>query len=115
MVAANATEFSEGVFVKNTWGPDSKDPQPWLQLVLAKPVIVSHIKLMEGKFGSGSRVQEYVLEAKVSNEWKTIHSGRSIGGDCNILLAESVVSDTFRLHVLKWDGHMDLNSFELYE
>ena len=115
MVAATATEFSEGIFVKNTWGPTSKDPQPWLQLVLANPATVSQIKLMEGKFGSGSRVQEYVLEAKVSNGWETIHSGQTIGGDCNILLTEPVESDTFRLHVLKWDGYMDLNSFELYE
>jgi len=115
VVAATATEFSEGIFVKNTWGPTSKDPQPWLQLVLANPATVSQIKLMEGKFGSGSRVQEYVLEAKVSNGWETIHSGQTIGGDCNILLTEPVESDTFRLHVLKWDGYMDLNSFELYE
>jgi len=115
VVAANATEFSEGIFVKNTWGPDSKDAQPWLELKLAKPATVSQIKLMEGKFGSGSRVQEYVVEAKVSGDWKIIHSGQSIGGDCNILLKEPETSDTFRLHVLKWDGYMDLNSVELYE
>ncbi len=114
VVAADATEFSEGIFVKNTWGPGSKDVQPWLQLVLAKPSTISQIKLMEGKFGAGSRVQKYNIDAKIGNEWKIIHSGQSIGGDCNILLAEPVTSDTFRLHVLKWDGHMDLNSFELY-
>jgi alpha-L-fucosidase len=115
VVAADAREFSEGIFVKSSWGPDSKDAQPWLQLKLAEPKPVSQLKLMEGKFGSGSRVQEYVIEAKVSGEWKTVHSGASIGGDCNILLAEPVISDAFRLQVLKWDGYMDLNSFELYE
>ena len=115
MVAANATEFSEGIFVKNTWGPDSKDAQPWLQLVLEKPTAVRQIKLMEGKFGSGSRVQEYVIEAMVDDSWNAIHTGERIGGDCNILLADPAVGDTFRLHVLKWDGYMDLNSFELYE
>jgi len=115
VIAATATEFSEGIFVKSSWVPDSKDAQPWLELKLTAPKTVSQIKLMEGKFGSGSRVQEYVLEAKVSNAWKIIHSGGAIGGDRNILLAEPVTSDTFRLHVLKWDGYMDLNSFELYE
>jgi len=115
VVVADMTEFSEGIFVKSSWGPDSKDAQPWLQLEFSKPKAVSQLKLMEGKFGGGSRVQEYVIEAKVSNGWKTIHSGQSIGGDCNILLAAPVVSDTFRLNILKWDGHMDLNSFELYK
>ena len=115
VVAANATEFSEGIFVKSSWGPASKDKQPWLELKLAAPKSVSQIKLMEGKFGSGSRVQEYVIEAKVSGGWETIRSGESIGGDCNILLEAPVVSDTFRLRILKWDGYMDLNSFELYE
>ncbi len=115
VIASDATEFSEGIFVKSSWGPNSKDREPWLQVKLSGPKSVSQIKLMEGKFGAGSRVQEYVIEAKVSKEWKTIHAGQSIGGDCNILLAEPVMSDTFRLHVLKWDGYMDLNSFELYE
>jgi alpha-L-fucosidase len=115
VVAADATEFSEGIFVKSAWGPNSKDAEPWIELKLAEPKSVSQIKLMEGKFGSGSRVQEYVIEAKVSGDWKTIHSGTTIGGDCNILLEAPLVSDTFRLHILKWDGHMDLNTFELYK
>ncbi len=115
VVAADATEFSEGIFVKNSWGPNSKDRQPWLQLKLAEPKAVSQLKLMEGKFGSGSRVQEYRIEAMVNGAWNTVHSGETIGGDCNVLLARTVESDTFRLLILKWDGYMDLNSFELYE
>jgi alpha-L-fucosidase len=115
VVAADASEFSEGIFVKNSWGPDSKDAQPWLQLKLTAPKSVKQLKLMEGKFGSGSRVQAYEIQALVSNDWKTIHAGTSIGGDCNILLKETVTSDAFRLRILKWDGYMDLNSFELYE
>jgi len=114
VVAADATEFSEGIYVKNSWGAGSKDPKPWLQLTLKKPAAVSQIKLMEGRFGGGSRVQKYVIEAKVDNNWKTIHTGGSIGGDCNILLAEPVTSDSFRMHIIEWDGYMNLNSFELY-
>jgi alpha-L-fucosidase len=114
VVAADAKEFSEGIFVRRSWGPESKDSQPWIELKLKTPQRVSQIKLMEGKFGDGSRVQKYVVEAKVSNEWKTVHEGDSIGGDCNIILAHPVTSDTFRLHILKWDGYMNLNSFELY-
>ena len=115
VVAADATEFSEGIFVRSSWGANSKDSQPWLQLKLAEPKCVSQLKLMEGKFGSGSRVQAYRIEAKMDGAWKAVHSGGAIGGDCNILLKEPVVSDTFRLQILKWDGYMDLNSFELYE
>jgi len=115
VVASDAKEFSEGIFVKSAWESDPKDRQPWLALKLSKPESVSQIKLMEGRFGSGGHVQEYVLEVKVSKDWKTIHSGKSIGGDCNILLKEPVVSDTFRLRILERNGHVTLNSFELYE
>jgi len=115
VVAADATEFSEGIFVRKAWGPSSKDRQPWLQLKLGEPKSVSRLKLMEGKFGSGSRVQEYRIETMVNGAWKAVHSGETIGGDCNVLLAEPVESDTFRLVILKWDGYMGLNSFELYE
>lgn len=115
VIASDATEFSEGIFVKSSWGPDSKDKEPWIQVTLSEPKAVRQVKLMEGKFGSASRVQAYVLEAKVSGAWQTIHSGESIGADCNVLLEGPVVSDTYRLRILKWDGYMDLNSFELYE
>lgn len=115
VIASDAKEFSEGIFVKSSWGPQSKDKQPWLQVKLGEPKTVSQVKLMEGKFGSGSRVQAYQLQAWVDGAWATIHAGSSIGGDCNILLKEPVTSDTFRLHILKWDGYMDLNSFEVYE
>jgi len=115
VVASDAKEFSEGIFVKSAWESDPKDRQPWIALKLVKPESVSQIKLMEGRFGSGGHVQEYILEAKVSKDWKTIHSGKSIGGDCNILLKEPVVSDTFRLGILERNGHVTLNSFELYE
>jgi alpha-L-fucosidase len=115
VVASDATVFSEGIFVKSSWGPNSKDSQPWLQIKLSAPTTVSQLKVMEGKFGSGSRVQAYAIEAQVNEQWQTIHSGEAIGGDCNILLANPVTSDTFRLHILQWDGHMDVNSFELYQ
>lgn len=115
VVATDAKEFSEGIFIKSSWGPGSKDAQPWIQLQLTEPNAVSRMKLMEGRFGSPSRVQEYCIEAMVDGEWVEIHSGGSIGGDCNILLDKPVLSDTFRLTMLKWDGYMDLNSIELYE
>jgi len=115
VVAADAKEFSEGIFVKSSWGPKSNDQQPWIALKLAEPQSVSQIKLKEGKFGHGSQVLEYVIEAKVSKDWKIIHTGKSIGGNCNILLKESVVSDSFRLRILKLDGQMALGCFDLYK
>ena len=115
VVAGNAKEFSEGIFVKSSWRPASSDKQPWLVLTLNTPKEVSQIKLMEGKFGNSSSVQQYVVEAKVSNKWKTIHSGTSVGGDCNILLKNSVTSDSFRLSIVEKKGNVDINSFELYK
>ncbi|MBL7077087.1 MAG: alpha-L-fucosidase [Kiritimatiellae bacterium] len=114
VVASDAKEFSEGIFVKSSWGPSSRDKQPWIQLQLSDAESVSQIRLMEGRFGSGSRVQKYELQAEIGGQWVTVHTDTTIGGDCNILLKEPVESDIFRLHILKWDGHMNLNSFELY-
>ena len=101
--------------MKSSWAPDSNDAQPWLQIQIPAPRAVSQIKLLEGKFGSGSKVQQYAIEAKVKGKWQTIHRGKAIGGDCNILLVEPVVSDTYRVNILKFNGRLDLNSFELYE
>jgi alpha-L-fucosidase len=115
IVAANATEFSEGIHVKKPWGPASDDSRPWLQLTLENPATVSGIKLRESSFGSPSRIQEFTIEAKLSSGWKTIHTGTAIGADLNILLEQPVVSDTFRLHILKWDHYLDLDSIQLYE
>ena len=115
VIASDTKEFSEGIVVKSSWGPASQDQEPWLEVKLAAPESVSQVKLMEGRFGNASRVQEYMIEAGISNGWKTIHTGTSIGGDCNIILSAPEVSDSFRLRILEWDGYMDLNSFELYE
>lgn len=115
VVASDAKEFSEGIFVKSSWGPQSKDPEPWLEVKLTGATAVSQIKLMEKAFNKPSRVQQYELQAKIGDHWETIHSGTTIGSDCNILLKAPVTSDTFRLRILKWEGYMDLSSFELYE
>ena len=57
LVASDLTEFSEGIFVKQTWSPDSKDEEPWVQLDLAAPAPISQIAIQEGKYGSASSVQ----------------------------------------------------------
>ena len=77
------------------------------------PRRIGQAKLVDGKSGRGSRAWEDAVEAKVSNDRKTIHSGKPIGGDCNIILAGPVFPGTFRLHIPKLDACMDLNSFEL--
>jgi alpha-L-fucosidase len=115
VVASDAKEFSEGIFIKSSWGPNSRDKQPWIQVKMPESKTVSRIKIMEGRFGSPSRVQEHCIEAMIAGEWTEIHTGDAIGGDCNIMLDQPVKSDTFRLKMIKWDGYMDLNSIELYE
>ena len=94
--------------------PERSDENPWVKVVLKEAVTVSQIKIMEGKFGSSSFVEEYVLEALVSGKWIPVHSGKEIGGDLNAILKDQVFSDTFRLRFIKWNGQIRVNSFELY-
>ncbi|VGO18609.1 alpha-L-fucosidase [Pontiella sulfatireligans] len=114
VVASDLKEFSEGIMVKSAWSPDSKDKNPWIQIRLKKPQMVSQIQIREGKFGNASHVEQFVIEAKVSNDWKTIHEGSTLGGDFGLVLDEAVKSDSFRLRMVKWQGGLSINSFELF-
>ena len=100
--------------VKSSWSPDSKDKDPWIQINLAQPESVSQIQIREGKFGAASRVQEFVLEAKVEGQWASIYSGAQIGGDFGLVLGEPVTSASYRLRITKWQGGLNINSFELF-
>jgi len=114
IIASDMKEFSEGIFVKSAWSPESKDKSPWIQVKLAKPGTVSQIQIREGKFGSASKVEVFAIEARLSNDWKTIYEGSTLGGDFGLVLDEPVKSDTFRLRISKWRGSLNINSFELF-
>jgi alpha-L-fucosidase len=115
IVASDMKEFSEGIMVKSAWSPDSKDKDPWIQVSLSQSESVSQIQIREGKFGAASKVEEFVIEAKVEGKWATIYSGTQIGGDFGLVLGEPVTSDAFRLRINTWQGGLNINSFELYE
>ncbi|VGO18600.1 alpha-L-fucosidase [Pontiella sulfatireligans] len=114
-VASDLKEFSEGIMVKSAWSPARDDKAPWIQVTLAKPESVDQIQIREGKFGSPSRVEQFVIEAKVSKDWKTIHEGTSLGGDFGLVLPEPVTSDTFRIRFVRWKGAINVNSLELFK
>ncbi len=115
IVASDLKEFSEGIMVKSAWSPDPKDSSPWIQVALAKSETVSQLQIREGKFGAASKVEAFVIEAKVPNGWKTIHEGMTLGGDFGLVLGEPVTSDVFRLRISKWQGGLNINSFELFK
>jgi len=114
IVASDLKEFSEGIMVKSAWSPEPKDQAPWIQVTLANPETVNQIQVREGKFGAASRIEEFMIEAKVDGRWETIFSGTQIGGDFGLVLDEPVTSDVFRLRVNTWNGGLNINSFELF-
>jgi alpha-L-fucosidase len=115
IVASDLKEFSEGIMVKSSWSPVPQDKAPWIQVDLGKPESVSQIQIREGKFGAASQVQEFVIEARVEGRWAALYSGVRIGGDFGLVLDEPVTSDAFRLRIVKWQGGLNINSFELFK
>jgi hypothetical protein len=114
VVASDATEFSEGIFVKSAWSPNRKDENPWIEVRLTEPRLVDQVLIREGKFGSVSSVEAFVLEVERNGEWKTLFEGEQLGGDFSLVLGAPVESDRFRIRFQKWNGAIHLNTFDLF-
>jgi len=114
LVAGDLTEFSEGIFVKQTWSPDSKDREPWVQLDLATPVAISQIAIQEGKYGSTGSVRAFTISLRVEGDWQTVYVGDSIGGSFGVVLPEVHVADAIRLDFQRWSGRLSINQINAY-
>jgi hypothetical protein len=114
LVASDLAEFSEGIFVKQTWSPDSKDKEPWVQLDLAAPAPISQIAIQEGKYGSTGSVQAFTISLRVEGDWLTVHQGETIGGSFGLVLPETHVADTVRLAFQRWRGRVSINQINAY-
>ncbi len=115
VVASNATEFSEGIFVKTAWTPGKGDDQPWLQVTLNTSQTIDQILIRESRFGRTSTILDFNIEAKINDQWEVIHNGNEIGGGFGLILGTPVTSDSFRIVFRKWSGGININSFDLFD
>ncbi len=113
VVASDAKEFSEGIFVKSAWSPARDDKSPWLQVTLKKSETVEQILIREGTFGKASAIQNFNIEAMIDGKWKIIYSGKQMGGGFGLVLGVPVTSNSFRIVFKKWKGGININSFDL--
>ncbi len=87
---------------------DSNDAQQsWLEVDFGQQQTISIILISE----FGSKIQSYELQQEVENEWKTFHSGTTIGIRHTIVLPIPVTAQKIRLNILKSSE----NSPSIYE
>ena len=79
------------------WATDSGTLSAWLELDLAKPLTFDRVKISEA---CGDRVQEFELQYKVGDEWRTIFAGTTIGQDFARMF-DPVTAQQVRLNILK--------------
>ena len=108
------TEFSDGIFVKQTWSPESKDEAPWVQLDLTVPDSVSQIAIQEGKHGSTSCVQAFTISLRVDGPWREVYRGETIGGRFGVILPETYTADSIRLEFQRWSGRISIKRINAY-
>jgi alpha-L-fucosidase len=114
LVASDLTEFSEGIFVKQTWSPEVRDEEPWVQLDLATPAPVSQIAIQEGKYGAASSVQAFTISLRVDGDFRTVYHGDIIGGSFGVALPELYVADAIRVDFQRWNGRISINQINAY-
>lgn len=114
LVASDLKEFSEGVFVKQRWSPNSKDKEPWVQLDLANPAMINQIAIQEGRPGSVGAVQAFTILLRVDGDWRAVHDGDAIGGSFGLILPESHLADAVRIDFQQWGGRISINQINAY-
>jgi hypothetical protein len=114
LVAADLTEFSEGIYVKQSWSPDSKDKEPWVQLDLAAPTPIDQIAIQEGKYGSPGSVRQLTISLRADGKWLNVYEGTTIGGSFGLVLPETYTADAIRLDFHRWKGRIAINQINAY-
>jgi hypothetical protein len=64
----------------------------------------------------GSKIQAYELQQEIDNEWKTFHSGTTIGIRHTIMLPKPVMAQKIRLNILKSsENSPSIYEFQLFD
>ena len=90
--AQNAFDGDEGT----RWATDVGTKQAWVAVDYAKPRIASGVRISEAYPG---RIQRFEFQYRAGDDWKTIFSGTTLGGDFQKSFAP-VSANGFRLNIL---------------
>ncbi len=92
------------------WATDSGTQQAWLEVDLGKPITFNRTKIDE----EYDRVQEYELQCRDDNRWKTFARGTKLGHDYSKQF-EPVTGRYIRLNILKATDGPTICEFQLFE
>jgi alpha-L-fucosidase len=81
------------------WATDAGTSQAWLEIDLGKPKDLTKVEIHEWAEG-GKRVQQFKLEYKDGEEWKTIFEGKEIGENFSKTF-DAVKAQHVRLNILQ--------------
>jgi alpha-L-fucosidase len=93
------------------WATDEGTKQCWIDADLGKPQIVQSIRIKES---FGQRVQKFEFQHRAGDEWKTIITGTTIGGQFEKSFP-AVTAQEFRLNILDATEGPTISEIELCE
>jgi len=114
VVAADATEFSEGTFVRALWKPARDDKAPWIEVEFKEPRSISQIQMQEGRYGNPSAIVKFTISARINGQWNPVYKGSGVGNSFGLVLPQAVETDALRIDFLQWSGGVSLNLINAY-
>ena len=115
VVATDAKEFSEGIYIKSAWKPGKKDKEPWIIIDWENVKKFSQIMIREGKrFETASKIDSFIIEVKTDGKWKEIFQGTRIGGGFGLILDQPVNASGIRIKFLKSSKGFSINTVEVF-
>jgi alpha-L-fucosidase len=93
------------------WATDEGVTSAWLQVDLGSAKTINRAMIDEHEW---NRVKRFELQARMDNEWKTVHTGTTIGED-KIIEFEPVTAQIFRLNILESASGPTIWEVQLYQ
>jgi alpha-L-fucosidase len=94
------------------WATDGGTRQAWLEVDFGKAQTLTRVRIDEWA-GGGKRVQSFELQTRDGGEWTTIHGGRTIGPNREIVTAP-VTAGQIRLNILDATAGPTINEFQVF-
>lgn len=93
------------------WASAKEARDGTLTIDLGAESTIRRVWLAESDFDS---TREFVIEAETNGTWRELARGTRIGKDC-MLATPPVVARAVRLHVLRADGPININEFQVFQ
>jgi alpha-L-fucosidase len=91
------------------WAADAGQQQAWLEVDLGEPTTFNRARICE----EFDRVEEFELQYKEGDEWRTFARGSTLGPDYSSQF-EAVTSRHVRLNILKASDAPTIWEFQLF-